>query len=803
MKNSNDIFTSNILAAKRDLFKYWYLIAISLVIAIGIALAYIKFSARTYRVGSSILLKIDKNQNYGGGSDDILKAFDFMIQDKTFQNEIYFIQSLPLVREVVNEMDLRVSYFMQEEGIPKRFTFSRKNIYKDSPFIVIPNEGHLQPVNLDYHLKIIDDERFLISATGEEISLMDFSREQIVTSVANYNLNGAYKFGSPIETENSSFTVVLNSNFNPADFIGKDLFFRFNHLNHLASYFKNSLSVSAQGIESTMAEITFNTENHRLGTDFLNVLTSKYIENNIDEANLMANKTIEHIDRQLVDVSGDLNVSEQQLQNIRSNHSIMNIDEKAENIHNQLNESRNLRDEAQRRLNHLEQLNDHFIQYKDSSRILAPSSLGLTDPLLNNLIQELTTLNSEKQRIISQDQIKSPRLQTIDISIETLKNAIEDNLSFTINTARREISNLNEKINELNSEFAELPGTQRELLGIERRFNLNDAIYTSLLERRIQAQIIKASKLPDAKIIEPPRYMGIAKPNKIIILFLAIFAGLSFPTVLILLRKIIANRVSNKEDIKIITSIPVIGSISHNDYSEQNIVKAYPSSPLTEAFHILRSNLVYYLHGNNNQTILVTSSIPGEGKSFSAVNLATSFAMANSKTILVEFDLRNPNRYADAFKANELVGLSSYLINKATLDEITVPSDISNLDIIQAGQIPPNPVELISGEKTSELLNELKEQYDYIILDTPPYGLVTDSFLLMHHADIKIFVTRLGYTKKRALSANAEDIESKNIDNLYILMNDDKEDKMGYGKYTYMKKEKKSTGISRRKIAVF
>ncbi len=803
MKDSNDLFTSNILAAKRDLVKYWYLIAISLIIAVGVAVVYIKFSAKTFRIGSSILLRIEKNQNFGGGSDDILKAFDFMIQDKSFHNEIHFIQSLPLIREVVDDMGLRTSYYIQEDKIPKNFTFSRKNIYKDSPFIVIPNEDHLQPVNIEFHLKIINDEYYLLYASEENVSLMDFRNEHIVTTVANYHIDGAFRFGNLIETDNSSFSIVLNSNFNPENYIGKDLFFRFNHLGHLATYFKNSLSVNAQGIESTMAELVFTAENYMLGVDFLNALIERYIEHNAEEANFMANKTIEHIDRQLINVTDDLTLSEQQLQTIRSDHSIMNIEEKAQNIYNQLNASRNQRDETQRRLNHLQQLNDHFNQYKDSSRILAPSSLGLTDPLLNNLIQELTTLNSEKQRIISQDQIRNPRLQTIDISIGTLKNAIEDNLSFTINTARRELNSINEKINELNAEFAELPGTQRELLGIERRFNLNDAIYTSLLERRIQAQIIKASKLPDAKIIEPPRYMGIAKPNRIIILFLAIFAGFSFPTSLILLRKIIANRISNKEDIKLITRIPVISSVSHNDKPEQNIVKTYPNLPITEAFHILRSNLVYYLHGKDNQTILVTSSIPGEGKSFSAVNLATSFAMANSRTILVEFDLRNPARFDEAFQANELVGLSSYLINKATLEEIIIPSDVPNLDIIQAGQIPPNPVELISGQKTRELLSELKKQYDYIILDTPPYGLVTDSFLLMQYADLKLFIARQGYTKKKALSVNIEDIESKNIENLYILVNDDKEDKMGYGKYTYMKKKKKQHKIFSRKIAVF
>ena len=194
--------------------------------------------------------------------------------------------------------------------------------------------------------------------------------------------------------------------------------------------------------------------------------------------------------------------------------------------------------------------------------------------------------------------------------------------------------------------------------------------------------------------------------------------------------------------------------------------------------------------------------MPGEGKSFSALNLAASFALANSKTVLVEFDLRKPSDMIGAFNTNDLPGVSSYLINKARLEQIIIKTDVPNLDIIQSGQIPPNPIELISSNKTSELMEELSKEYEFIILDTPPYGLLTDSFLLMNYADLKLYVTRLNYTKKTAFATSMEDIEKKKINNLYILLNDDKEDRVGYGKYAYMKK-KKSKGYFSKKVAAF
>ena len=811
MKNSDDILANNLLQLFKDLMKYWYFILISLAVFVTVSLLYLQYSAKTYKVSSSILLRLEESNRFagrGGGANEILPAFQLIQQDKTMQNEIHFMQSLPLIREVVDEMDLRTSYYIKDNNIPKRFTFTYQNIYKNTPFFVIPTDNHLQPANIYFHIVVIDEEQFHISASSDETMIMNFSDETIVRTNAPFHIDVRYKFGSLIQNDLASFTILLNSNFDPERFIGKDLFFKFNNLDQLASTFKNSLKIETQVMESSLASITFNAENPNLGLDFLNSLIDKYIQANLDEANFLANKTIEHIERQLVDVSDELTRSEQQLQNLRSDHSVMNIQEKAQNIYTQLENSRRLREETQRRLNHLEQLDEYFAQYKDSSRILAPSALGLTDPLLNNLIQELTSLNQEKQRIISQDQIRNPRLLTIDITIDNLKTAISDNISFSKSTTQRELNDLNSKIAALNREFAGLPRTQRELLGIERSFNLSDAVYTSLLERRIQAQIIKAAKLPDAKIIEPPKMMGIASPNRIIVLFFALFMGMLAPSVIILGFKLISNRIVNKDDIKLITRTPIIGSIPVNDDEHQNVVKELQRSPIAESFHILRTNLVYYLRGETNKTILVTSSMPAEGKSFTSINIATSFALANSKTILVEFDLRNPNRFInEVFNAKELIGISSYLINKATLDEIIVPTDIANLDIMPAGQIPPNPIELISSPRTHKLFDELKKRYDFIIIDTPPYGLVTDAFLLMSIADIKLYVTRIGYTKKKALATNMEDIEGKNIKDLHLVVNESHEDKLKYGHYAYAEKSKKSITRKikqgRKKIAVF
>jgi capsular exopolysaccharide synthesis family protein len=394
----------------------------------------------------------------------------------------------------------------------------------------------------------------------------------------------------------------------------------------------------------------------------------------------------------------------------------------------------------------------------------------------------------------------NPRVKTLDRRIENLKGVISENLKFSVKTTRNELKDLNTKLENLRGEFSGLPQTQRMLLGMERKFNLTDAVYTSLMEKRIQAQIARASNLPDCEIIEPAHYSSIAFPKTIIMYAVALVLGLIFPLIYILFRRVLTDKIYNKEEVKRYTSLPEIGVLPRNNKNIQNVIINNPKSPIYEAFQSVRSNLLYFMYGETQKVILVTSSLPAEGKSFISLNLATSFASTHSKTILVQFDLRKQTDIFEELNTKALVGMSSYLINRATLDEVIIPTGIPNLDIIQPGQLPPNPIELLSTKKTGKMIQELKERYDYVIIDTPPYGLVTDSFLLMNYVDIKIFVARLGVVTKKAFSTSMEELQSKKIENLYLLLNDVSTGKIAYNQYLYSGKgKKKKAGLFKRK----
>ncbi len=782
MDNRDDSRLKYITEFFNDLLRNWYVFAITLAVVCGGTLVYVKYASKIYKVKASVLLKVERSNAYGGRSDDILKVYELIEQDKNLQNEIYYFKSTPLVKSVVEKMDLLVSYYLQEDKIPKEVSFSLKALYKDSPFMIVLNKDHLQPAETFFYIKILDEEQFMISADNPKTTIIDYRDESVAVREVPYWLNGTYSFGEEIEDPFTSFRVLLNSNYQSDTYQGKDLFFKLNTTEALTRAFKGSLGVEISALEATMVEMTFNSDNLQKGLDFLEGLIDRYNESSLEEKNYLANKTIEHLDFQLSDISQSLGSSEQELQNIRRSTSVMNVDEKAANIYNQLQTLENQRDEAQRTRGYLIEMDDYFASNRDSSG-LAPSAMGLNDPLLNDLIQNLTELNAERQTIINNNQLLNPRLRTIEISINNLKKVITENLKYSINATTSELNEVNGKIRSLNREFSSLPRTQTRLLGIERKFNLNEDIYMKLLEQKIQAQIIKASNLPDLDIVEPPQYVGIHSPKTIILLFVAVILGTVIPGIFIVGKKLFSNRIHDKEELKAFSNLPQIGSIPQDGRSSINVIVDQPNSITAEAFHSVRSNLIYYLMGKSNQVILVTSTMEGEGKSFSALNIASSLAVTNNKTVLVEFDLRRPSDLYNKLGIRGLVGVSSLLINKASLDEITINSDVENLDIILAGQVPPNPIELISSRQTARLFEELKKKYDYIIIDTPPYGVLTDSFVLMKYADITLYVTRLGQVKKRMLLSSFDDIASKKIENIHVLINGEVPKQGSYGKY--------------------
>lgn len=783
-----------------EIWNHKFLFILVGIIVLGCWFLYIKYASKTYSVSSTILIKT-KNEDNRTASTELLNVYEILNQDIVLQNEINILKSTPLIKEVLEDLGQTVSYFIREDKLPKQFSFGLTDIYDASPFMVVLNMDHIQPLNVMFYIKIINDEEFSIECNKDDkVGLYNYRTESSVSEIEGINFSGLYKFGESVQTDYFSFKLLLNSNYNPKEFINKDLYFKLNNLNSLARRYKKALVITSSPLEGSIASINFVGSNIKLSLDFLNGLISKYIEKNLEEKTHLANTTVQYIDRQLANITDTLNRAEQQLQNFRRVHNIMDVDEKSQRILNQREDLEEERDNVSRRLNQLQQMKAYFDEAKeDATTLVVPSFLGIDDPLLNSLIQELIRLNSEREPIIQNNQLNSPRLAILNVSIDNLINSISENIVFRLNSTTSELQEINNRISQVNTEFARLPQTQRRLLGIERQFNLTQDIYTSLMEKRIQAQIARSSTKPDCVVIEPAMFLDVDSPNQMMSLAIALFFSLLIPSTFVFGRKIFIDKIEDADDLKRVCKLTKIGELPEYKKISGNVLINEPTEILAEAFRSLRSNIYFFLNGEKHKIILLTSSIPLEGKSMSSLNLATAFALSKNRTLLMRLDLRKASELNDGFNQQELVGLSDYLIDSARLEDIITHTEVSGLDIIPAGQIPPNPAELLTSERIKDLLLLVKQRYDYIIIDTPPFGLVSDAFILMKYSDINIYIARLGKITKKTFLPNMEEIRSKNLENFYLLVNGIKPFKSGYAKYTYYPYGKKSKPSRKKK----
>jgi len=343
---------------------------------------------------------------------------------------------------------------------------------------------------------------------------------------------------------------------------------------------------------------------------------------------------------------------------------------------------------------------------------------------------------------------------------------------------------LERQIGELEAQLSELPGKEREFINIKRMYELSESQYLLLMEKRTEAEIAKASAVSDIQLVNPPRIAGGAiSPRVKRNYMLAAVLGLFFPFMIIFVRDKLNDRIKSKEDIDRISDIPFLGIIGHSNFQEGLVMRKKPKSHISEEFRSVRSNLQYFQKRKSNQTILITSSISGEGKSFCALNLAYAFAITGKKTLLVSADMRKKDPQLDLKVKNGNEGLSSYLAGISSVDHLLRKSEIDNLDFLPSGEVPPNPSELLMSDNMDELMEFLKNEYDLIILDTPPIGLLSDGFELMKHSDMNVFLVRQNHTLISHLKYLDEMYKAKKLRDISILLNDVnfKKSYFGYG----------------------
>ena len=755
-----------------------------IIVALGLAYIVNRFSIPVYEISSSVLIKEDTKQSGSGDAADYLNSSLLRI-NQNFQNELWVLKSSPAIEQTIENLDLSVSYY-RKKG------FQYLDAYKNAPFHIVFQRNHVQPINVRFQISFVDKEHFELRAESGKTSFYNFENNEIAFEKDSWSFLKNGKCGELIETSDLSFIVEYDSTKKVFDKEVAWYGFKFTDIPSLVTMYKKEFQFNIVDKLSTVVEISLKNESLNKGIDLVNELMHVSSMQNLDRKNHLASFTIDYIEKQLSEISDSLKQTENNLQSFRSSNQLLNITEQANSISTQYTDLQNQLATLAARKKYYDYVSG-YLSKNDFSDMIVPASIGIPDPLLNSLMSELIAAQAQRSNLIKNNQEKNPLVPKLNIQIENIKKTISENISAAGRTTSISIDEMNKRIRKTENDISRLPATQRQLGNIERKYRLNDAIYNYMTEKHAEAKITKASNLPDYIIIEPAKMVGFGSvsPKKRMNYLIAFILGLALPSGYLMIRSVLNNKIETQDDIERLTDLPVLGKILHNKYKTANVMFEFPKSNIAESFRALRTNLDFYVRGGQKKVIMVTSSMEGEGKSFIALNIAMSYAQLGRKTILLDFDMRKPKIYFNE-QAEAKEGLSSYLINSANLEDIIIKSPHDNLDYIPSGVLPPNPTELMALDITEKLIAQLKNDYDYIVMDTTPLAQVTDAYLLINHAEVKVMVARYNHTIKKVFSLVMKDLEQKNIDHVCIVLNDNQfnRDQYGYG-YGYTGKTEK------------
>jgi capsular exopolysaccharide synthesis family protein len=516
--------------------------------------------------------------------------------------------------------------------------------------------------------------------------------------------------------------------------------------------------------------------------DFLNQFIDRYQQYDVDKKNLVATKSIEFLDKQLATIGDSLTYFDNQIEDFKGEHFLTDFETEAERVFEQIAVLETEKSKLLLYENYYKYLDQYIRTGKEFDQIVPPTAVGISDQLLTGLIGQLTELQFGLRMQGSQQSERNPLVVEQRNKINQLKKDILEGMKSIKATQKINSDFIDKQIKDLERQISRLPQSERRMVDIKRNYSIRENLFLFLMQKRAEAGISRASTTSDIIIVNPPSQAGgPITPKPVQNYAIALAVGLILPFVFFILAELMNDKVQSKEDIEQETTIPFIGGIGHNMYSESNLVVINkPKSALAESFRALRSNLNYFTGGQTKKIILITSSVSGEGKTFTTINLATVMASTGKKVLIIGADLRRPRIYDD-FKLHNVTGLSSYLSSMALLSEVIQVTNIENLHLISAGPVPPNPSELLLSHKVEEMFTELLNVYDFIILDTPPVGLVSDAFSLMSFAHHTIFMVRQNYTPRMFLKNIQELFERREIKNVSILFNDILKTGPGYG----------------------
>ncbi len=725
----------------------WYWFVIGGMLGLILASLYLKYQTPVYQIDAKLLIN-DDSKGGGGGKSDLLDLNNLIGVKSSVDDQAEVLKTRFLMEEVVKDLKANISYY--HKGRVRDY-----EIY-NSPFILNTLNVRDSIAPISFTVKPLGNNKLELS-NDDFTRIIGFNEPFILENVGKVQLDK----NPGIPMVNTIYKCVITS------------------VDSKVAAFMGSLKVAVTNKQVSTIDLSFGYPIPRKGEDILNTLIRKYAEETLNDKNRIADSTIAFIENRLLYVGQELGGIEGNIQTFKQNSKIADITEQSKLLIESSGEYLNELVKTETQLSIVNSLESYLKDESKNKRVL-PSAVLESDQVVGSLIERYNTLLMERDRQSLSSTDSNPYIQNLDQQIANLRKDMLSNLINTRNTLIITRNKLLQRTGQVEGQIRQVPAKERTYLDLARQQQIKQELYIFLLQKKEETAISKTSNISNSKVIDPPKSQaGPISPNRMKTLMIGLILGLGFPFAIIYLKGLLNNKVLSKEDIS--TKVPVIAEIS-NSTTEGTIVVSHDSrSPIAEQFRALRTNLSFFLN-DNEKTVLLTSSMSGEGKSFVALNLATVLAISGKKVVVMEMDLRKPN-LSNKLNINNTFGFTNYIISKEIpSDEIIIPSGIhENLFIISSGPIPPNPAEVILNEKTAILMAQLNEKFDYIIIDAPPIGLVTDAQLLSKYADLTLYLVRQGYTYKNQLNIPDDIFKNKKMKKIALLVNDIKQGRGHYG----------------------
>jgi len=746
-----------IMSPKEFVFKYlYYLPWVGICVFFFLFLAYIKirYSVPVYRVQSSLLIKSDRN---GGSEKDERFEELFMAQGTTnLSNETEIIRSRPVLSRVARDLGLETRYI-------SKGSVKASLLYPDYYFRLDIVSVADSSAGIFLKVTVLDDDKFMINENKT-----------------------TYSFGQEITLGKDRFRLDKIEGVNINSFGSRVFEVRWAPVSSVVEELVGGLKISQPNDQATILYLSFESENAALGRDVLNTLMRVYDTIMVEDKNRIADNTLRFINARLDELSDTLRGVQGGLKNFMVQNKVFDIENQSKAYFDKLGETAKEKAQVEIKI----AVVDYLLQYisdKKNLHELVPTNLGIDEPALLQLVSEYNKLQLERDANIKTTPKENPLIVGMDNTLDKIRRNIYQALQNVRNAYLIASGNAKAHDEELQSLVTSLPGKSMQMLNIERRQKILEDLYSLLLQKKLDISLSSASTISNSKVIEPAVGGGmLVSPDKKKIFSFYTLLGLLLPVGFIVLKEVLQDKVNGRQDIEKHTDAPILGEIGHSeDGKSPLVVSTNRRSLVAEQFRIIRTNLQYILGGKESFTILVTSSFSGEGKSFISTNMGAALALSGKKTVIMEFDIRKP-KIVSGLDLKRKMGISNYIIGKAEFRDLLVKvNDIDNLYVIPCGPIPPNPAELLLDKRLEELMEMVRANFDVVVMDTAPVGLVSDAITLSRFADCTLYIIRQDYTFRKQLRFIDDIYNEKKLPSLSVMLNDVKAGGNYYGGYGY------------------